>query len=428
VPVEQGRMVRSANGLRPSFSEQSSISHEFWDACPGKGVDYPLLYQSHYGREPEDWRVGIVESLWTGYATDPETRSAGASGGVTSAILIHLLETNRIDAAVLVRQGIPIAEEAKYFIARNKEEILACAQSVYIPVSTLDSLRDFVSGERYAMTCLPEQSAALRVLQQEGNMPALQVKFVLGPYTGTALEDKAIRSLLRSNKVAAEDRITSLKWRAGEWPGYLEILTESGRVIRSKKIYYNFLIPFYVSQSSLQSMDFANEFTDVSVGDAWSPKFEGLGQGFSVVAARTLEMVAIVSEMQSHGLLELEEVDVLEASAMHGHMIDFKKRGGYLRNQWRKMTGRSAPDYGLKPSPIGFSRIVTEVFISFVFTVCRTKPARWTMEKIPEKILGPLFNRLRLVWKAASKPTKRQGLKNLHMSSHTPAWRHECKK
>jgi coenzyme F420 hydrogenase subunit beta len=416
------KMIPCQAGVIPEFSASCSLPELAWTACPGKGVDYPKLYQSHFGSLPTDWRVGHIDQLWTGNAADPHIRRTGASGGVTSAVLIHLLETGRIHGAILAKQGIPTPDQASWFIARTREEVLACAQSVYVPLSMLDSLHHLVPGERYAMTCVPEQSAALRVLQHGGDSRARQIEFVLGPYTGTALDRRAVRSLLRANKVSDDDAITSLKWRAGEWPGYLEILTASGRQVRSKKVYYNFLIPFYVTQTSLQSMDFANEFTDLSVGDAWSPKFESLGQGFSVVASRTPKMTEILKEMEAQGALELTEADVLEASAMHGHMIDFKKRGGFLRNQWRRKIGLAAPDYGLRPVGTDSSRIVVEIIISTIFLICRTPLARWTMEKIPESILGPLFNNLRLAWKNASKPAKRKGLKDLKMECFTPEW------
>ena len=419
----QAKMLSSPTGINPWFAPDCELPELAWLACPGKGVDYPELYRQHYQSFPTDWRVGHIDKLWTGHASDAKVRAAGASGGVTSAVLIHLLETDRIDAAILVRQGSPAPEEASWVIARTREEILSCAQSVYIPVPVLDALGALNSGERYAMTCLPEQSSALRVMQHAGNERAGQIKFILGPYTGTALDKQAIRSLLRANGVATNDAITSLRWRAGEWPGYLEILTASGRQVRSKKVYYNFLIPFYITQTSLQSMDFANEFTDLSVGDAWSPKFESLGQGFSVVASRNPAMTAVMQEMVANGLLELEAAEVLEASAMHGHMIDFKKRGGYLRNRWRIFTGRAAPDYGLRPEPIDGPRIAVEVVISSLFAVCRTRAARWIMERLPERILGPLFNNLRLVWKNASKPAKRKGLRDLKMVPQTPAWK-----
>lgn len=425
VPLKKGFMIRSSSDLKPRFDDDVDIDYLFWEACPGKGIDYPWLYKKHYGCLPDDWRIGIVESMWVGYVADSKIRAISSSGGVTSSILIYLLETNRIDGAVLVRQGIPNAEEASYVIARSREEILACSQSVYIPVSTLDALREFSPNQRYAITCLPEQSAALRVLQQYNHPKALQIKYILGPYTGTSLEYGAIRSLLRSKKINDSDKISSLKWRAGEWPGYLEIIMSSGQVVKSKKVYYNYLIPFYITQSSLQSMDFANEFTDLSVGDAWSPKFEKIGQGFSVVAARNSEILMIINEMISKKLLVFEKVDVLEASAMHGHMIDFKKRGSYLRNKWKRFKKNSFPDYGLEPTSIGFSRIIVEIFICILFFLCRKKISRWLMERIPEKVLGYLFNRLRLIWKGFSKPAKRKGLKELRMNTVTPYWRNQ---
>ena len=36
--------------------------------------------------------------------------------------------------------------------------------------------------------------------------------------------------------------------------------------------------------------------------------------------------------------------------------------------------------------------------------------ARWIVCRIPERILGPFFNWMRLRWKALSRPTKRKGL------------------
>lgn len=423
LPSSKGQMVLKDGQLLPSFAGSPELPAFFWEACPGKGIDYPALYLQHYGTLPVDWRVGTLTSMWTGYAADNAIRSAGASGGVLTAVLIHLLKTRRIDGAILVKQGVASPERAGYVIARTPEEILECAQSVYVPVPTLEALRDVVPGETYAMTSLPEQSAMLRVLQHNGHSAAKQVRYVLGPYAGTSLEYGAIDSLVRMNNISADDSIVSLKWRAGDWPGYLEIVFASGRIIRSPKVYYNFLIPFYVNQMSLQSSDFANEFSDLAVGDAWSPKYEKIGKGFSVVTVRSSEMQKIIEEMLEKDLLCLSQVASLEASSMHGHMIDFKKRGAYLRNQWRHFTGRAAPDCGLKPVPLGLARVLVEVVTSGIFIVCRTRTARWCMERVPVYILGPLFNKLRLAWKAASKPTKRKSLGELEMIPSVPFWK-----
>ena len=74
-------------------------------------------------------------------------------------------------------------------------------------------------------------------------------------------------------------------------------------MLTSKKVYYNFLIPFFVTQNSLQNMDFANEFCDLSVGDAWSPNFEAQGGGHSVITTRSDAMERVVQEMERAGKL-----------------------------------------------------------------------------------------------------------------------------
>lgn len=408
-------MERTPTGPRPVYAPGADLPELAWEACPGKGIDYPRLYRDHYGALPDNWLVGPIIATRTGFASDPAVRARGASGGVTTAVLLHLLDSGRIDAAIVVRQGVPAPREASAVIVASREEIIAAAQSVYIPVSVLDILPRLEPGKRYAATLVPEQAAALRRLQASGHAQARQIEWVLGPYTGTALYPAAIDTFLRSNGVAKDDPVTGLEWRAGEWPGYLEIRTASGKVLRSKKVYYNFLIPFFVTQASLQSMDFANEFCDLSVGDAWSPKFEAEGGGHSVVVTRSQKMESLVQEMIGAGLLTLDREDDLKATEMHGHMIDFKKRGGYLRNQWRRMTGRAAPDYGMHPAAMPGSRRAVEVAISGIFAVGSTWPARTALRLVPEKVIGPVFNKLRLSWKNASKPTKRKGLSDFRM-------------
>lgn len=409
-------MTDTPFGPVPDFPGGLDLSELAWTVCPGKGIPYAALYRNHYGQTPENWLLGCFKAVRTGHSADPEIRRQGASGGVLTHVLLHLLSTGRIDAAVVVRQGVPEPEKARAVVATTKEEILAAAQSVYVPVSVLDILPRLQPGKRYAMICLPDQAAALRQLQLAGHSQALQVQYVLGPYTGTAIYPAAIACYLRSKGVVpGTDRVESLKWRAGEWPGYMEIRLASGKVFRSKKFYYNFLIPFFVTQNSLQSVDFANEFTDLSVGDAWSPRFESLGGGHSVIVTRSEAMEAVVREMEAAGLLATEPEDPVQAMAMHGHMMDFKKRGGFIRNRLRVFFGRKAPVYDIRPETMAWSRVMVELVVSLLFLLGSTGFARWLVARVPERVIGPVFNRLRLTWKALSKPAKRKALGVMRM-------------
>jgi coenzyme F420 hydrogenase subunit beta len=413
-------MTDTPRGPVPLLNGSATFHLNPMEFCPAKGIHYPDLYNKVFSGYPDNWLTGHIDSVHIGYSRDDKIRNNAASGGIISSTLIYLLQTAKIDAAIVVKQGLPVPEKARVILAHTAGEIMASSQSVYIPVSTLDILVKLEKGKKYAITCLPEQSAVLRKMQLAGFEPARQVKYILGPYTGTALYPDAIHHFLRTNRIKRSDRISSLKWRAGEWPGHLEIITDSGKVITSKKVYYNFLIPFFITRASLQSMDFCNEFADLSVGDAWSPEYEKQGKGFSVVVSRNTEMTGILSAMRKEGLISLEESDAGVASEMHGHMIDFKKRGSYIRNRIRRMTGRKSPDFGYAPKNLHFSRILVELVIDFIFLISGNRVSRFLMTLFPEKFLGPVFNGLRLKWKNISKPAKRKGLREYKVKISEP--------
>ena len=91
---------------------------------------------------------------------------------------------------------------------------------------------------------------------------------------------------------------------------------------------------------------------------------------------------------------------------MHSHMLDFKKRGSFIRNSWKKVK----PNYGYYPAKIPVSRHLVEYVLAAIFYTAKTKPARWIVEHLPLSVVGPVFNVMRKKWKNFSKPTKRKGL------------------
>ena len=98
---------------------------------------------------------------------------------------------------------------------------------------------------------------------------------------------------------------------------------------------------------------------------------------------------------------------------VHGHMLDFKKRGAFVRMSWRTAMGKRVPDYGYRPTAIPLSRKLVEVVITSIFSICGTRLARRLVEFVPISVMGPVFNALRKAWKGASKPSKRKGLRTI---------------
>ena len=396
--------------LRPLTDSQDASLALAWAVCTGRGVPYPELF-GFLGGCPESWLLGRFRRVFTGFATDPLVRRRGASGGVLSRVLIHLLESGRVEGAVVLCQGLRRPDVATPMIATTRDEVLAAAESVYAVTPTLTVVPEMAAfGGRLAFVGLPEQVAALRLLQVARHPAALKVAFVAGPYTGTNMYPGAVRAFLRARGVRDEVGITSLRWRAGEWPGYLEVETADGRVFRAKKFYYNYLIPFYVSRNCQITPDFTNETTDLSVGDAWAPAFERLGGGHSVVVARSPEAEQILEELRRAGELSLDPLDVGDAMAMHGHMLDFKKRGTFLRLAAQARRGRPVPEFGYRPGDIPLGRRLVERVLGVTFGIGRWRGARWLVGRLPLWAIGPAFDLARRSWKALSKPAKRRGL------------------
>jgi coenzyme F420 hydrogenase subunit beta len=385
-----------------------------WSVCSGRGVPYPDLLRSLHEADPPPLHhslLGFYRQVWTGYAADPVVRRRGASGGVISRVLIHLLEQGQIEGAIVLQQGLKAPETATPLIATTREQVLAAAQSVYAVTPMLTILSEIATfAGRLAFVGLPEQVTALRMLQAAGHPAAQKVVFVVGPYTGTNMYAGAVRAFLRMQGVPDHVGVTSLQWRAGEWPGCLRVETRDGRVFQAQKFYYNYLIPFYISRNCQITPDFTNEATDLSVGDAWSPQFEQAGGGHSVVVARTERAEKVLAALQQTGELALEPVPIDQALAMHGHMLDFKKRGTFIRLAVQRWQGLPVPEFGYRPSEIPRGRWLVEAIISGSFTIGRQGWARWLVSKLPIEGVGPLFNTLRKMWKGVSKPTKRQGL------------------
>jgi coenzyme F420 hydrogenase subunit beta len=114
--------------------------------------------------------------------------------------------------------------------------------------------------------------------------------------------------------------------------------------------------------------------------------------------------------MTKANLLFADKITEDEAIKMHSHGYDFKKRGSFIRINFRKLTGKKIPDYGYKISGFGASRIMMEMIISSMFVMMSTGLARWTVEQFPPGFIGNLFEKARTAWKNSTKKIKRRDL------------------
>jgi len=398
----------------PEIREELSDAEydRIWNACTGGRFDFPAMREKIFGKTPAfHTYMGPYQELYIGHALDPGLREAGASGGILSAMLIYLLETGRIDGAVVTRMSRDKPWLTEPVIATSREEIIEGAQSKYIITSVneiLGSVSEFEGNLAYVG--LPGQVQSIRKLQQAGDPAVRNIRYIFGPFYGNTLHFSSVRSFLRSHGEKDHTKIRKLYFRHGEWPGKMRVEMASGRIIELKKFHANYLIPFHIVKNSLFCTDFTNEFTDISGGDAWAPAYEERGKGFSLVLARSVAGRDLLKEMEQEGWLDLSPVTEQECIDMHSHGYDFKKRGSFIRIRFRKLLGKDVPDYGYALRGFPLSRILMELVISTLFVALGTRPARWMVERFSPEFIGKLFERSRTRWKRSTYRIKRNEL------------------
>jgi len=386
--------------------------NRIWNACSGASFNFPE-YRMHLFGDVARFHTytGPYRGLYIGHALDPVLRSAGASGGILTALLVYLLETKRIDGAVVTRMSPERPWLTEPFIATSREEILEGAQSKYI-ITSVNEILDRSAGfnGRLAIVGLPGQVQSIRKLQYAGDTSVANIDYIFGPFYGNTLHFSSVKSFLRSYGERDYTAIQKLWFRHGEWPGNMRVEMRSGRVIELKKFHANYLIPFHIVRNSLYCTDFTNEFTDISGGDAWAPAYEERGLGFSLIIPRSEPGLKLIEEMQRDGWLQLSPVSEKECIEMHSHGYDFKKRGSFIRIRFRRICFRPVPDYGYKLDGFPFKRVFMEFIISTLFLVLGTRMARWTVERFSPGFIGKIFERTRIVWKRSTHNIKRDNL------------------
>ena len=159
------------NTLIPVKIGHNNLSKDCYKGCPARYCNYINLNLDVFGKSPSNWLSGNVVQSYIGYSHDSEIRRNSASGGVTTSILVNLLESGKIRGAVCVRTGKKVPYLSEPIIATTSDEIRLCAQSVYslTPTNTILEKISNVEGP-LAFVGLPDQVASIRKLQSFGKI------------------------------------------------------------------------------------------------------------------------------------------------------------------------------------------------------------------------------------------------------------------
>lgn len=253
--------------------------------CPGLDVrhpDSPELYDPVWGP---------VHSIHTAAAADKEVRQRGSSGGVLSAIQIHLLESGQVDFVVSTSAAPdnPLATEMN--ICRTREDVMRGAGSRYAPSAPLKHISRLLDAPgRFAFVGKPCDVAALRRLARHDPRVSRKITCLL------SFMCAGIPSQLGSQRILEEmgthgDELASFRYRGDGWPGLTKATLKDGstRTMSYEESWGN-ILSHYVQWRCKLCPDGTGEFADVTCADAWhltsdgKPDFsEQEGESFAMI-------------------------------------------------------------------------------------------------------------------------------------------------
>lgn len=322
--------------------------------CPGRQVPLDLLSDQFLDGAEYQKRLGRYRRLCLGAAADAQMRYHGASGGLVTALLIHALETKRIDGAIVLGNDSEDPLLTRPMLARTRAEIIAANGSKYCPAAVnmmLGKIRQ--QPGRYAVVGLPCHVHAIRKWQLIDPVLRERIPYVFGLFCANSNTYLGTEYFLRNQHIAPE-AVESIRYRAGGWPGEIEIRM-ADRVQRCRRgttepslrkgvmlasaFHYDFMM-----LRCLVCPDQTNELADLSFADPHLPALRAkIRDGISWCIARTKGADELLTAAHACGAIRLEPFAV--ESALRAQNYRYKEGVGGRMADWR-VRGRPVPEFG----------------------------------------------------------------------------------
>ncbi len=289
--------------------------------CPRTSdLEKALKKRFHY-EEP----IGSYVAIRSLRTTNKEIAEVCCDGGVVTGLLEFLLDTKRIDGAVLSKRGGMWNNEP--MIAMDFADLLKCAGSslaqsksvrdlgdltTYAPIFSALKKSNLMDLTKLAVVGTPCQISTIRKMQLLHIVPSNLVHFTIGLFCFENFLMREDGKICLSKKIGADlDEIGKINLKED-----FTVRLKKGAV---KHIDLDDLDPI-VRPACLACTDFSNYAADISVGGLGSPS------GYTTTVARNQTAQRLINLAISQGYLE--EVEQKEALEKIKRMTERKRKRG----------------------------------------------------------------------------------------------------
>ncbi len=258
-------------------------------SCPRMIDDYGPLYSQVFGEGAErDPALGVYRKAYALRNADESVRKRAQDGGIATAILIHLLETEQIQGAVVSGVDSNNPWRPVPMVATTREEIIAATKSRYTRSSNLVAIQEALKERKLERIAVVGTPCHVQAIQRMRLAPLKKVDRAVIMTIGLFCSETFDFEQLMEQKISGELGVPLEKLRKLDIKGKLLIYPKGQTetlTIPLKEAQH------WVEPSCHYCTDFASDFADISVGGAGTPR------KWSTVLVRTERGQALIEEM-----------------------------------------------------------------------------------------------------------------------------------
>jgi len=268
--------------------------------------------------------LGRVDKVFFAYATDNTVRYHGASGGVVTSLTLYMLRHKIIDKVLIVRMKKFAIET---LLTSNEYNVLSAQGSIYFKTFSLRILQEILclirKGEKIGVVGLPCQISALRRVLKDFESKIYSIGLLCNHVNENWYLEYIIGKYLPKSA-----RPIAIDSRKDGWPGEIKIRFRLNKNLKELSISQSKFwgsLPLLNISSPIGCMlceDHLASMADITVGDAWHPKFMGRdSSGVSILIARSARGLNLIDKAVKDEVLHIEKTGLQDLLVTQGHHV-----------------------------------------------------------------------------------------------------------
>ena len=294
--------------------------------------------------------LGNFEQCFGGHVVEGDYRARGTSGGIARWIGAKLLDKGMVDHYI---QLAPMHSEAvnkqgeklfDYSLYTSSDQILNGSKAAYYP-STMANILSLVRENpgSYAISALPCNAKAIRLLQQNHSIYAERIKYVVGIICGGMKSANyanfiAMQYPVEVNNVRQIDfRKKNISSPANIQQSEIKFWDKKSNsiAIESKPnkevVGLDYGMGLFKPKACDYCDDVVGETADISVGDAWLPEFMKDANGDSILIVRNSELESIIEDNRKRDALKVKKLSARDVVASQAAGFRHRREGLAVR-------------------------------------------------------------------------------------------------